>query len=174
MCDPPTPLLDGGDAAPALLLHDNEGRAFGVLPYRTTDRPLLDAFYAAFEPKRAAQGLPPAGEERIARWLDSILPQGLHLIACREGELIGHAFLVPTGEQDGEYAIFLRQDARGRGVGTAMNRATLEAARAAGFRRVWLSVTPHNRAAIRSYEKVGFRFRPGTIYSPEAEMELEL
>ena len=42
------------------------------------------------------------------------------------------------------------------------------------MQRLWLSVEPHNRAAIRSYEKVGFRFLPGTIFSPEAEMEMEL
>jgi diamine N-acetyltransferase len=158
----------------ALTLHDKQGAAFQVAPYRPGDRALLDAFYRDFEPKRAAQGLPPFGEERIARWLDAILPQGLHLIACRAGELIGHAFVVPTEKAAGEYAVFLRQDERGRGVGTALNRATLDAARTAGYRRIWLSVAPHNRAAIRSYEKVGFRFRPGTIYSPEAEMELEL
>ena len=49
-----------------------------------------------------------------------------------------------------------------------------ESPRWSGFQRIWLCVTPRNRAAIRSYEKVGFRFLPETIYSPEAEMELEL
>jgi RimJ/RimL family protein N-acetyltransferase len=47
-------------------------------------------------------------------------------------------------------------------------------ARTLELRRLWLSVEPHNRPALRSYEKVGFRFVPGTIFSSEMEMELVL
>jgi ribosomal protein S18 acetylase RimI-like enzyme len=50
----------------------------------------------------------------------------------------------------------------------------VEVARASGVKRLWLSVEPNNRAAVRSYEKAGFRFVPATIYSPEVEMELPL
>lgn len=154
---------------------DKDGVPFRVRPYRADDLPLLLRFYDEFEPKRAAQGLPPQGEERVSRWLDSVLPHGIHLVASRDHGLIGHAFLVPTRREGVyEYAIFLRQDARGRGVGTELNRTAIEAARAAGARRVWLSVEPRNRAAIRSYEKVGFHFLPNTVLSTEAEMELDL
>jgi diamine N-acetyltransferase len=152
-----------------------DGLAFEVAPYTPGARAALERFYDAFEPKRAAQGLPPTGSDRVRRWLDDVLRQGVHLLACRDGELIGHALLIPTNQSaSAEYAVFLRQDMRGRGLGTELNRAAVQAARDAGFRRIWLSVAPHNRAAIRSYEKVGFRFIPGTIYSPEAEMRLEL
>ncbi len=152
-----------------------DGITFQVASYVPAAREALEHFYLFFEPKRAAQGLPPMGADRIRRWLDGVLAHGVHLLACREDELIGHALLISTEASDSaEYAVFLRQDMRGRGLGTELNRAALEAAKAAGFRRVWLSVAPHNRAAIRSYEKVGFRFVPGTIYSPEAEMMLDL
>jgi diamine N-acetyltransferase len=152
-----------------------DGLPFEVCPYRGEAREALGLFYESFEPKRAAQGLPPIGADRVRRWLDDVLKHGIHLLACRDGELIGHAFLVPTGAAgSAEYAVFLRHDMRGRGLGTELNRAALEAAREAGLHRVWLSVAPHNRAAIRSYEKVGFRFLPGTIYSPEAEMQVDL
>lgn len=154
---------------------DKRGASFSVHPYQPHQRPELESFYERFEPKRAAQGLPPKGADRIARWLDSVLPQGIHLLAWRDGALIGHALLVPTGRAGVyEYAVFLRVDVRGRGVGTALNQVAVEAARAAGLRRLWLSVEPHNRAAIRSYEKVGFHFLPSTAFSPEAEMELAL
>jgi L-amino acid N-acyltransferase YncA len=157
------------------ICHDKAGRPFQVRPFTAADRPALNRFYDEFEPKRAAQGLPPQGEERIARWLDGVLPHGVHLLAEREAELLGHAFMVPTTEPGmAEYAIFLRQAARGGGVGTALNRVSVDAARTAGFQRLWLSVEPHNRAAIRSYEKVGFRFRSAAVLSPEAEMELAL
>jgi ribosomal protein S18 acetylase RimI-like enzyme len=140
---------------------------------RGEDRAALDAFYDAFDPKRAAQGLPPAGAERVARWLNQILSSGTHLAVERGGHLVGHAMLLPT-ERPGvrEYAIFLAREVRGQGVGTQVSRLTVEVARALGLAGVWLSVEPHNRAAVRSYEKAGFRFVPATVYSPEVEMEV--
>lgn len=154
---------------------DRAGAPFVIRPFDAADSATLEAFYVDFEPKRAAQGLPPEGLDRIRRWLDPVLAQGIHLVATRGPELIGHALLVPTAEPGTlEYAVFLRADERGRGVGTELNRASVQAARAAAASRLWLSVEPHNRAAIRSYENAGFRFRPGTIYSPEMEMDLVL
>lgn len=171
-CTAPVPTPQ--PAAPAER-HDGEGRAFEVRPYDAAFRQALDAFYLAFEPKRGAQGLPPQGADRIRRWLDSVLPQGQHLLAFREGRLIGHSLVVPTAtEGTYEYAVFLDAPERGRGLGTELNRAAVEAARAAGVSRLWLSVEPYNRAAIRSYEKAGFRFLTGTVYSPEVEMVIEM
>ncbi|CAN5284812.1 hypothetical protein BH20GEM2_BH20GEM2_12660 [soil metagenome] len=143
--------------------------------YDPEDRPVLETFYAAFEPKRAAQGLPPQGAERISRWLDAVLPAGIHLVVERDGALIGHALLVPAGSPGvAEYAVFLHQQHRGRGAGTEVNRVAVEAAREADLERLWLSVEPDNRAAIGSYAKAGFHFLPGTTLSREVEMEIEL
>ena len=156
-------------------LRDKESRVFTVRELRLEDRAALDDFYDAFDPKRAAQGLPPEGPARIARWLDQVLPNGTHLAVERDGHLVGHAMLRPT-EKPGvhEYAIFLAREVRGQGVGTQVNQLSVEFARAMELRGLWLSVEPHNRPALRSYEKAGFRFVPGTIYSPEVEMELAL
>jgi RimJ/RimL family protein N-acetyltransferase len=148
---------------------------YTVRPYRAGDRPALERFYDAFQPKRAAQGLPPEGPARLVRWLDSVLIAGTHLVVEVEGALVGHAMLMPT--QDGatrEYAIFLDESIRGRGVGTGVNRLTAQVARTLDIHRLWLSVEPQNRPAIRSYHKAGFRFRPSTVYSSELEMELDL
>jgi RimJ/RimL family protein N-acetyltransferase len=158
------------------LLHDKEGRPFTVRTLTSRDRWALEEFYDAFDPKRAAQGLPPAGQARVARWLDQVLAKGTHLAVERGGRLVGHAMLLPM-DRDGvqeEYAIFLAREVRGQGVGTQVNRVAVEVARATGATRLWLSVEPSNRAALRSYEKAGFRFVPATIYSPEVEMELVL
>jgi RimJ/RimL family protein N-acetyltransferase len=152
-----------------------DGRAFSVTLYTPADYVSLEEFYVGFEPKRCAQGLPPIGRERIARWLRSVLASGAHLIARMDGELVGHGLLVPTsGRADvWEWAIFLAADHRGRGMGTEMNRLAVAAGRALDLRGLWLSVEPHNRAALRSYEKAGFRFSSTAFLSPEAEMELE-
>jgi RimJ/RimL family protein N-acetyltransferase len=157
------------------LYRDKEGASFLVREFRSSDREALQFFYEAFQPKRAAQGLPPADPNRIRSWLESILSAGVHLLAFREDELIAHAFVVPTTRPGiGEYAVFLREDLRGRGVGTELNRSAVRAAREAGFTGLWLTVEPRNRAAIRSYEKVGLRFVPKTIFSTETEMEMDL
>lgn len=156
-------------------LQDKEGLPFTVRTLVPRDRPALEAFYDAFDPKRAAQGLPPAGQARVQRWLDQILGKGTHLAVERGLHLVGHAMLLPMGGHAvQEYAIFLAREVRGQGVGTQVNRLTVEVARAMGVSRLWLSVEPSNRAALRSYEKAGFRYVPATIYSPELEMELVL
>lgn len=155
--------------------HDKRGSPFVIRTLEPSDRAALEAFYAEFEPKRTAQGLPPEGDFRVRRWLDGILTEGVHLAVEMEDRLVGHAFLMPTRRPGvWEYAIFLHQDVRGAGVGTTVNRVTVETARLLGIARLWLSVEPHNRAAVRSYEKVGFGFRPETLYSPEMEMEMVL
>jgi RimJ/RimL family protein N-acetyltransferase len=154
---------------------DKEGRGFTVRLLLPDDRARLDAFYETFEPARAAQGLPPQGVPRIRRWLDRILGGGLHLLVERDGSLVGHAMLIPTeNARVSEYAIFLHQDVRGQGLGTEINRLAVQLARHAGATRLWLSVEPDNRAAIRSYEKAGWRYVPATLYAPELEMELVL
>ena len=156
-------------------LTDREGDVYSVRAYAEGDRERLDRFYDDFDPKRAAQGLPPEGRARIDRWLDRILAGGTHLLVEREGRLVGHAMLMPTQREGvSEYAIFLAKEERGQGVGTAVNRLSARVARALGLARLWLSVETHNRPAVRSYEKAGFRFRPGTVNSPEVEMELPL
>ena len=174
--DPPIPsaMPIKGLAFP-ITLRDREGGMFTVRKFRPEDRALLDDFYEAFEPKRAAQGLPPQGTARVARWLTGVLAGGDHLIVEVDGRLVGHAMLMPTGmEGVREYAIFLDQSVRGRGMGTQVNRVSAELARTLDLERLWLSVEPHNRAAVRSYQKAGYRFRPNTLYSPEFEMELDL
>jgi RimJ/RimL family protein N-acetyltransferase len=170
---PPVP--DFPSALVPATLFDRQGRVFHVRAYTENDRPALARFYDEFEPKRAAQGLPPQGEARIARWLDGILRGGTHLIVEVDGVLAGHAMLMPT-DQPGvrEYAIFLDHGVRGRGLGTQVNRLSADVARTLDLDRLWLSVEPHNRPALRSYQKAGFRYRGATLYSPEVEMELDL
>lgn len=174
---PPLPpaLAAAARALPPSTHLDKDGRVFTVRPLSDADRPALDGFYHEFEPKRAAQGLPPEGPERVTRWLDRIFAAGVHLGVETEGRLVGHAFLMPTDREGvSEYAIFLHQDVRGKGMGTAVNRRSAEVARTLDMKRLWLSVEPQNRPAVRSYEKAGFQFRRETAFSPELEMEMAL
>jgi RimJ/RimL family protein N-acetyltransferase len=153
---------------------DKEGRAFTIRPLAAGHRAALEDMYLAFEPKRGAQGLPPAQPEQVTRWLDSVLAHGYHLVVEAGGALVGHGMLLPFTTDAAELANFLHQSARDRGIGTELNRALVALARDHAIRRVWLSVEPSNRRAIRSYEKAGFHRRTVTAWSPEVEMELHV
>ncbi len=153
------------------MLEDRSNAPFTVRRYAPADRLALEAMYDGFEPKRGAQGLPPRSIEQIRRWLDRVLNAGDHLIIEIEGRIRGHVMLVPAQPGTVELANFLHQSVRSRGIGTHANTIALAVARDAGHRRVWLSVEPSNRAAIRSYEKAGFRQLPGSLWAPEIEME---
>lgn len=128
--------------------------------------------YDVFEPKRAAQGLPPVGRERIAAWLRHLQKNGENLLALCKGRVIGHSMLCPVDARRAEFAIFLHQDFRNQGIGTGLTAITLDRARLKGFQRIWLSVEVNNRCAIRVYRKKGFRV--SALFGPEQEMVLDL
>lgn len=151
---------------------DKYGQPFMVRHFIPSDRCALERMYVEFEPKRRAQGLPPEGAEPLRRWLDRVLARGVHLVVVVDGQLLGHAMLIPCAGGAAELANFLHQSIRDRGIGTALNRIILDEARAQGFQRVWLSVEPSNRAALRSYQHAGFRLLPGSRLAQEVEMEV--
>ena len=130
----------------------------------------LVEMYDHFEPKRAAQGLPPAGRDRILSWLGHLQKSGENLVALYQDRVIGHTILCPVSPTRAEFAIFIDQEYRNQGIGTKFTEVTLEFAREKGYRRVWLSVEVNNLCAIRVYKKLGFRMRD--LFGPEQEMEI--
>lgn len=154
------------------MVSDRPEAAVEVRSFTPSDRSALEAMYRSFEPKRGAQGLPPAEPRAITRWLDRILASGIHFLALLDGRVVGHLMLVPMNGDSWELANFVHQSARNRGIGTTLNRTAVEEAGRRGARRVWLSVEPSNRAALRSYARAGFRPLPGSLWAPEIEMEV--
>lgn len=85
-----------------------------------------------------------------------------------EGPLpVGVSTLVPDDSvRTGEVEIMLAPEARGRGLGTAATKLTLDYAfHISNLRMVWLKVLAPNTPAIAAYKKAGFR-RVGAL--PEA------
>lgn len=161
-------------AGPPVAHTDKLGETFLVRPLGPPDRDRLRAMYDDFEPKRVAQGLPPGDPEQRSAWLDSVADDGYHLVVEAGGRVLGHGMLLPFREGEAELANFLHQSIRDRGIGTILNSALLALGRDRRIRRVWLSVEPFNRRAIRSYEKAGFQRRPMSPWAPEVEMEVFL
>ena len=132
----------------------------------------LVEMYNDFEPKRAAQGLPPVGHERIVAWLRHLQKSGHNLLALWHGQVIGHSMLCPVDPQRAEFAIFLHQNFRNQGIGTELTEVTLKVARLKNLRTIWLSVEVSNGCAIRVYRKKGFQV--SGMFGPEQEMTLDL
>ena len=93
---------------------------------------------------------------------------GLYLL-CRGGEVIGALSVVPENELDGlpfwtsaekprEIArVVIDRRMAGHGYAAVLLSAVLSSLRADGCDAVRLLVSPGNPAAIRTYEKLGFR-----------------
>lgn len=77
---------------------------------------------------------------------------------------VGVATLLPDhAVRTAEYVIMLAPEARGRGLGTAATRLTLDYAfHITNLRMVWLKVLAPNEVAVRAYERAGFRLA-GTL-----------
>ena len=128
----------------------------------------LVGMYLDFAPEDRAQGIPPAKEPAIRDWLETVTgPDCLSVVAVVD-RTVGHAVLVPDGDESYELAIFVLQEYQSAGIGTELLRTLLGLAQAEGVERVWLTVERWNDAAVRVYETVGFE----TV--EEAGLELEM
>jgi ribosomal protein S18 acetylase RimI-like enzyme len=81
-----------------------------------------------------------------------------------DGVLRGHASYEIS--ESGCYVVAIAATPRTSGVGSRLLEAIVEAARAAGCRRVWLITTNDNLDALRFYQRRGFRIvevRPGAV-----------
>ena len=114
---------------------------------------------------RAAAGtlqLPLQSVEAVRRQFFSDAREGVyHLVACVEGEVVGHlgleAYTRPRRRHAGEVGVAVRDDWQGRGVGTALMRAALDLADDwLGLTRVELVVYADNAAGVALYERFGF------------------
>ena len=56
-----------------------------------------------------------------------------------------------------EHSVYLRRDARGRGMGRMLLAAFVEAADEAGYWTIQSSIFPENRASLALHEAAGFR-----------------
>jgi phosphinothricin acetyltransferase len=93
---------------------------------------------------------------------------GGHLDVCRlvarneAGDIVAWAALSSVQRKSAyrgvaEGSLYVREDARGTGVGRKLSEAMIEAAEAAGIWTLELWIFPENRASIALCESLGFR-----------------
>ena len=91
------------------------------------------------------------------------------LFAARSGqEIVGlltlAIFRIPTGVRAWIEDVVVDNQARGRGVGDALNRAALAEAERRGVKTVDLTSRPSREAANRLYQRLGFKQRDTNVY----------
>jgi GNAT superfamily N-acetyltransferase len=123
-----------------------------IRPLTIEDRTALLAMYEEFEPKGAADGLPPAHHPEI--WLDRVADSP-NLIALVDDRIVGHAILCPEGTS-GELAVFVHQNYRNQGIGRRLLTGMMEEAGRRGLQRVWGTTEPDNIGMIRLTGEMGF------------------
>ena len=91
------------------------------------------------------------------------------LFAARSGqEIVGlltlAIFRIPTGVRAWIEDVVVENQARGKGVGEALNRAALAEAERRGAKTVDLTSRPSREAANRLYQRLGFKQRDTNVY----------
>ena len=161
-----------GFPEPPFEFTDGEGRSIDVRPVEEDDFDGLYEMYLEFDPRDRAQGVPPAREEQMSDWLDTVL-EGINVAAWHDEAAAGHATLIHD-EDVGAYelAIFVLQSYQGAGVGSELIQAAFAEGYHRGVREVWLTVERWNRSAIALYRKTGLSEVGGS--GLEIEMAAEL
>jgi ribosomal protein S18 acetylase RimI-like enzyme len=84
------------------------------------------------------------------------------------GEILGTltlvTFRIPTGVRAWIEDVVVDERARGQGVGEALTRAALAAARKSGAQTVDLTSRPSREAANQLYQRLGFKLRETNVY----------
>jgi len=136
---------------------------------------LLIEMYDQYEPLGMALGLPPRTAAARREWILSALDQKVNVAAFSPaGEVVGHCFLAADEPHSAELAIFIRQEFRRRGIGSALVIAALELGGAAGLRRVWTMTPSGNRPALQLQKNCGFRVMKSVYPADELEIDLPL
>src|SRR5208283_4960769 len=150
----------------------HKGRELEVRPFGREDFGALVQMYKSFEPKRVAQGIPPPDVPRIAHWLDRLEQKSQALLAWEGSKVVAHTILCPMSADAVEFTIFVHQDYREEGLGTALSRLTLDWAIQLGFSHSYLTTEISNFRALRLFRKLGFQTT--SSYGDEIEMKLDL
>lgn len=117
----------------------------------------LDGYEAvAAEGRYIGAELPIDRPARRTRWAASLRSGGYQgFVAVVQGKMVGQAgVMVEIGIAD--LGMWVLEEWRGRGIGSALLETCIDQARAARAHKVALQVWPHNSRAIALYEKFGF------------------
>jgi putative acetyltransferase len=136
---------------------------WAIRPIAARDDPAVAAIIRKVMPEFGACGEGFAINDPEVDWMSRAYsePRHAYFVLEREGRVLGGAGIAPlAGGDEGVCELrkmYFLPEARGTGAGAAMMSRCLEAARAAGFSRCYLETLRGMDAAMRLYERSGFR-----------------
>jgi RimJ/RimL family protein N-acetyltransferase len=119
---------------------------------------VVDMFVAVVDEGRWLGTQPPVDRDaQYERFLhEATSNEAVSLVAVVDSEIVGHARVDLAPYKVAGLGMMVAARWRGRGVGGALVRAAIDAARDLGAHKVALQVWPHNDAARRLYLRHGF------------------
>ncbi len=115
--------------------------------------PALAHMYETFEPKRASFGVPPVSHPED--WLAEIAATCQSLVVISNGQIVGHGMICKSG-RDAEFALYIHQDFRGRGLGRKLLEALIAEARRLNVHVLWGVEEAENDPLFHLTEELGF------------------
>ncbi len=136
---------------------------FSIRPIAPADAPVVAAIIRTVMPEFGAVGDGFAINDPEVDWMDRAYaaPRHAYFVAERDGEVLGGAGIAPLDGGPDDVCelrkMYMRPALRGCGAGAALMRHCLDAARAAGFRRIYLETLTGMDRAQALYERSGFQ-----------------
>lgn len=142
----------------------DKGFAFRIRPVRPEDEELFRDFLERVDPNHIRQRffapIKDFSHAFIARLTQIDYARSMVLVAFGKdsGDLIGmvHLHADPDNE-NAEYAVFVRSDMQGYGLGVTLMRLIIDYARRQGTRRIYGQVLAENRGMLTVAQHLGFR-----------------
>ena len=134
-----------------------------IRPIEAGDDATMAAIIRTVMPEFGATGSGFAISDPEVDWMSRAYsePRSAYFVVEREGKVLGGGGVAQLvgGEADvcELRKMYFLPEARGLGAGTAMMTRCLDAARGFGFKRCYLETLSGMDAAMRLYEKTGFR-----------------
>ena len=140
-----------------------------IRPIAAVDDAAMAAVIRAVMPEFGACGDGFAINDPEVDWMSRAYAEHRHayFVLERDGRVLGGAGVAPLAGGDAETCelrkMYFLPEARGIGAGAAMMTRCLEAARGFGFRQCYLETLTGMDAAMRLYERSGFRRIPAPM-----------
>lgn len=94
-------------------------------------------------------------------------PRSIYYVAVKDGMIMGGAGIYPSDGLPADTCelvkMYLLPAARGQGLGGLLIEKCLQAARQAGYKKVYLESMPELKKALTVYEKFGFEYLKGPM-----------
>ena len=136
---------------------------FTIRPIQARDDAAIAAIIRTVMPEFGATGCGFAINDPEVDWMHRAYsrPRCAYFVVEREGRVVGGGGVAPLDGGDEDVCelrkMYFLPEARGIGAGAAMMDRCLAAAREIGFRRCYLETLTGMDAAMRLYERSGFR-----------------